>query len=121
MEAPKARRAAIKRVCGKSRALHALNLPLDAEWLNRVPRELPSIHIGRNALKVRTYTHLSQTYSGMRRAQSVRHYARASLAPGADDLGVLKEDESVEDVLRRQLLEKGRECDKVCGGKTYSA
>ncbi|KAI0334022.1 hypothetical protein GY45DRAFT_1270772 [Cubamyces sp. BRFM 1775] len=49
----------------------------------------------------------------MRRAQSVRHYARASLAPGADDLGVLKEDESVEDVLRRQLLEKGRECDKL--------
>ena len=51
----------------------------------------------------------------MRRAQSVRHYGRPSLAiGGADDLGVLKEDESVEDVLRRQLLEKDRECDKVC-------
>ncbi|KAI0368925.1 hypothetical protein BV20DRAFT_968732 [Pilatotrama ljubarskyi] len=49
----------------------------------------------------------------MRRAQSVRHYARPSLAVGADDLGVLKEDESVEDVLRRQLLEKDRECDKL--------
>ncbi|KAI0829037.1 hypothetical protein BC628DRAFT_1192608 [Trametes gibbosa] len=49
----------------------------------------------------------------MRRAQSVRHYTRASLASGADDLGVLKEDESVEDILRRQLLEKSRECDKV--------
>ncbi|OSD00869.1 hypothetical protein PYCCODRAFT_1413591 [Trametes coccinea BRFM310] len=50
----------------------------------------------------------------MRRAQSVRHYGRPSLAiGGADDLGVLKEGESVEDVLRRQLLEKDRECDKL--------
>ena len=49
----------------------------------------------------------------MRRAQSVRHYAKTPMAVGADDLGVLKEDESVEDVLRRQLLEKDRECDKV--------
>ncbi|GBE77592.1 hypothetical protein BKA93DRAFT_781660 [Sparassis latifolia] len=51
----------------------------------------------------------------MRRAQSVRHYARPSLALGADDLGMLKEspDESIEDVLRRQLLEKDRENDKL--------
>ncbi|KAH9854287.1 hypothetical protein C2E23DRAFT_817995 [Lenzites betulinus] len=49
----------------------------------------------------------------MRRAQSVRHYTRASLASGADDLGILREDESVEDVLRRQLAEKSRECDKM--------
>ncbi|RPD64636.1 hypothetical protein L226DRAFT_549426 [Lentinus tigrinus ALCF2SS1-7] len=49
----------------------------------------------------------------MRRAQSVRHYAKSSLAIGADDLGVLKEDESVEDVLRRQLLDKDRECDRL--------
>ena len=50
----------------------------------------------------------------MRRAQSVRHYARPSIALAADDLGVLREgDESNEDVLRRQLLEKDRECDKV--------
>ncbi|KAI9066467.1 hypothetical protein FKP32DRAFT_1589534 [Trametes sanguinea] len=50
----------------------------------------------------------------MRRAQSVRHYGRPSLAiGGADDLGVLKEDESVEGALRRQLLEKDRECDKL--------
>ncbi|EPQ60102.1 hypothetical protein GLOTRDRAFT_89713 [Gloeophyllum trabeum ATCC 11539] len=51
----------------------------------------------------------------MRRAQSVRHYARPSLALGADDLGMLKEspDESNEDVLRRQLLEKDRELDKI--------
>ncbi|KAM5539968.1 hypothetical protein V8D89_006471 [Ganoderma adspersum] len=49
----------------------------------------------------------------MRRAQSVRHYARTSQAHGADDLGVLREDESVEDVLRRQLLEKDRECDRL--------
>jgi hypothetical protein len=50
----------------------------------------------------------------MRRAQSVRHYARPSLALASDDLGVLKEgDESTEDVLRRQLLDKDRENDKV--------
>ncbi|KAH9950971.1 hypothetical protein B0H21DRAFT_720629 [Amylocystis lapponica] len=51
----------------------------------------------------------------MRRAQSTRHYGRPSLALGADDLGMLKEnpDESLEDVLRRQLLEKDRENDKL--------
>ncbi|KAF8902255.1 hypothetical protein CPB84DRAFT_1908916 [Gymnopilus junonius] len=50
----------------------------------------------------------------MRRAQSVRHYPRPSLALAADDLGVLREgDESNEDVLRRQLLEKDRECDRL--------
>ncbi|KAF8982519.1 hypothetical protein BDQ17DRAFT_1397113 [Cyathus striatus] len=50
----------------------------------------------------------------MRRAQSVRHYARPSLALGADDLGMLREgDESNEDVLRKQLLEKDRECDRL--------
>ncbi|KAH9486092.1 hypothetical protein JR316_0000156 [Psilocybe cubensis] len=50
----------------------------------------------------------------MRRAQSVRNHARPSLALAADDLGVLREgDESNEDVLRRQLLEKDRECDRL--------
>ncbi|KAG6919101.1 hypothetical protein DXG01_009354 [Tephrocybe rancida] len=50
----------------------------------------------------------------MRRAQSVRHYARPSLALGADDLGMLREgDETNEDVLRRQLLDKDRENDKL--------
>jgi hypothetical protein len=51
-----------------------------------------------------------------RRAQSVRHHSRPSLAHGADDLGMLREipDESVEDILRRQVLEKDRENDKVC-------
>jgi len=50
----------------------------------------------------------------MRRAQSVRNYARPSIALAADDLGVLREgDESNEDILRRQLLEKDRECDKL--------
>ncbi|THU93207.1 hypothetical protein K435DRAFT_725660 [Dendrothele bispora CBS 962.96] len=50
----------------------------------------------------------------MRRAQSVRNYTRPTLALGADDLGVLREgDESNEDVLRRQLLEKDRECDRL--------
>ncbi|KAF8079301.1 hypothetical protein FPV67DRAFT_1468325 [Lyophyllum atratum] len=50
----------------------------------------------------------------MRRAQSVRHYARPSLALAADDLGLLREgDETNEDVLRRQLLDKDRENDKL--------
>ena len=54
----------------------------------------------------------------MRRAQSVRHYTRATVSAtttGTDDLGVLKEvpEESTEVTLRRQLLEKDRENDKV--------
>ena len=50
----------------------------------------------------------------MRRAQSVRHYSRPSIAQGVDDLGLLREDDdSVEDVLRKQLMDKERECDKV--------
>ncbi|KAG5638920.1 hypothetical protein H0H81_008689 [Sphagnurus paluster] len=50
----------------------------------------------------------------MRRAQSVRHYPRPSLALGADDLGLLREgDETNEDVLRRQLIDKDRENDKL--------
>jgi hypothetical protein len=54
----------------------------------------------------------------MRRAQSVRHYARASVPTiGADDLGALKEvpEESTDVTLRRQLLDKSKENDKVCG------
>jgi len=53
----------------------------------------------------------------MRRAQSVRHYPRPSLAQGGvDDLGILRENEdseSAEDVLRKQLMDKERECDKL--------
>ncbi|KAL0952138.1 hypothetical protein HGRIS_008759 [Hohenbuehelia grisea] len=50
----------------------------------------------------------------MRKSQSVRHYARQSIAFGTDDLGVLKEsEESPEDTLRRQLLETERENDKL--------
>ncbi|KAG6813725.1 hypothetical protein H0H92_008133 [Tricholoma furcatifolium] len=50
----------------------------------------------------------------MRRAQSVRHQTRSSLALGASDLGLLREgDETNEDVLRRQLLDKDRENDKL--------
>ncbi|KAH9170533.1 hypothetical protein EDB89DRAFT_1977129 [Lactarius sanguifluus] len=54
----------------------------------------------------------------MRRAQSVRHYTRSSAsaaATGSDDLGVLKEvpEESTEVTLRRQLLEKDKENDKL--------
>ncbi|TFK56447.1 hypothetical protein OE88DRAFT_1649736 [Heliocybe sulcata] len=51
----------------------------------------------------------------MRRAQSARNNTRPSLALGADDLSVLKEnpDETNEDVLRRQLLDKDRELDKL--------
>ncbi|KAG5341672.1 hypothetical protein J132_01491 [Termitomyces sp. J132] len=50
----------------------------------------------------------------MRRAQSARHCPRPSLALGADDLGMLREaDETNEDILRRQLLDKDRENDKL--------
>jgi hypothetical protein len=57
----------------------------------------------------------------MRRAQSVRHYTRASVSTtGTDDLGVVKEvpEESTEVALRRQLLDKSKENDKVCGFST---
>lgn len=53
----------------------------------------------------------------MRRVQTVRNYAngKSSLQPGADDLGALTEgDERPEDRLRKKLLEKDRENDKVC-------
>ncbi|OAX37711.1 hypothetical protein K503DRAFT_692885 [Rhizopogon vinicolor AM-OR11-026] len=50
----------------------------------------------------------------MRRAQSVRNYGRQPLALASDDLGMLREgDEAIEDVLRRQLLDKDRENDKL--------
>ena len=62
----------------------------------------------------------------MRRAQSVRHYTRLSTsaaATGSDDLGVLKEvpEESTEVALRRQLLEKEKENDKVRGLLNFSS
>jgi len=47
----------------------------------------------------------------MKRAQ---HFARPSHVLATDDLGVLREgDESGEDTLRRQLMDKEREIDKV--------
>jgi hypothetical protein len=50
----------------------------------------------------------------MRKAQSAKNFVRPSLALAADDLGVLTEgDESLEDALRRQLLDKDRENDHV--------
>lgn len=52
----------------------------------------------------------------MRRAQSVRNHAngRPSLQLGTDDMGALTEgDERSEDGLRKRLLEKDRENDKV--------
>jgi len=51
----------------------------------------------------------------MRRAQTTRHQTRPSLTLGADDLGVLREgaEESIESALRRQLVEKERENDKL--------
>ena len=49
----------------------------------------------------------------MRRAQTVRHQSRPSIALGADEIALLREgEETVEDVLRRQLLEKDLENDK---------
>jgi len=51
----------------------------------------------------------------MRRAQSVRTYPRTSLnlSTPADDLSTLREDDSIEDTLRKQLVEKDRENDKL--------
>ncbi|KAJ7628800.1 hypothetical protein FB45DRAFT_794707 [Roridomyces roridus] len=50
----------------------------------------------------------------MRRTQSVRNHGRPSLAITSDDLGVLREgNESNEDVLRRQLIDKDRENDRL--------
>ena len=50
----------------------------------------------------------------MKRAQSARHFARPLHVLATDDLGVLREgDESGEDTLRRQLMDKEREIDKV--------
>ncbi|KAL1716794.1 hypothetical protein EV715DRAFT_204549 [Schizophyllum commune] len=52
----------------------------------------------------------------MRRAQTQRHAPRPSgmIALSGDELGVLREgNETNEDVLRRQLLEKDRECDRL--------
>ena len=57
----------------------------------------------------------------MRRAQSVRHYTRASVpTTGVNDMGALKEvpEESTEVSLRRQLLDKSKENDKVCNPST---
>jgi len=51
----------------------------------------------------------------MRKSQTVKHFSRPSLAIGADDLGVVKEDESPEDSLRRQLLDQERENDRLKG------
>jgi hypothetical protein len=58
----------------------------------------------------------------MRRAQSVRHYTRPSVSTtGTNDMGVLKEvpEESTEVSLRRQLLDKSKENDKVCGSSVF--
>ncbi|KZT02055.1 uncharacterized protein LAESUDRAFT_685852 [Laetiporus sulphureus 93-53] len=51
----------------------------------------------------------------MRRAQTVRLYGRPSVGLGADDISRLTEnpEESTEDVLRRQLIEKDRENDRL--------
>lgn len=52
----------------------------------------------------------------MRRAQSVRNHTngRPSFQLGTDDMGVLTEgDERPEDGLRKKLLEKDRENDRV--------
>lgn len=54
-----------------------------------------------------------RVFPTMRRAQSTRNYGRPSIAPGTEDLTMLKEDLDDTDVLRRQLIEKDRENDKV--------
>ncbi|KAH8828137.1 hypothetical protein DL96DRAFT_1601928 [Flagelloscypha sp. PMI_526] len=51
----------------------------------------------------------------MRRAQSLRHHGRPSNVAASDELGVLGEDDTNEDLLRKQLLEKDRENDRLTG------
>lgn len=51
----------------------------------------------------------------MRRANTMSRMSRPSIALASDDLGVLREgNETDEDVLRRQLIQKDREVDQVC-------
>jgi hypothetical protein len=60
------------------------------------------------------YPQTTKYTTTMRRAQSVRNYHRPSPSVVTDDLGLLREgDEPTEDMLRRQLLDKDRENDKV--------
>lgn len=49
----------------------------------------------------------------MRRSQTLRNNSKPSAFLGSDELGALREEESTEGTLRRQLLEKDRENDKV--------
>lgn len=49
----------------------------------------------------------------MRRSQTLRHNSKSSAFLASEDLGALREEESTEGTLRRQLLEKDRENDKV--------
>ena len=75
------------------------------------------LHAGRqHGLHTLTSRSLSLQQPTMRRTQSVRnHPNNKSTIITSDDLGILREtgDESMEDVLRRQLVEKDRENDRV--------
>jgi len=69
-----------------------------------------------NARLATSFTDYRPPLITMRRAQSVRNHVngRSSFQLGTDDLGTLTEgDERPEDGLRRKLLEKDRENDKV--------
>jgi len=70
---------------------------------------------GTNARLAPSFTDHRPPLIAMRRAQSVRNHTKSSsLQLGADDLGTLTEgDERPEDGLRKKLLEKDRENDKV--------
>ena len=51
----------------------------------------------------------------MKRTHSTKHNVRPSLLPTSNDLGIIREcDQTNEDILRHQLLDKERENDKVC-------
>ena len=49
----------------------------------------------------------------MRRSQTLRHNSRPSAFLASDELAGVREEESAEGPLRRQLLERDRENDKV--------
>lgn len=51
----------------------------------------------------------------MKRTHSTKYNVRPSLPPTSNDLGIIREcDQTNEDILRHQLLDKERENDKVC-------
>jgi len=72
-------------------------------WLNRVDRDLVALYLDHN---------ITANTATMKRTHSTKHNIRPSLPLVSNDLGIITEGD--EDILRRQLLERERENDRVC-------